>query len=74
MSKPGGGKRPDMFAQFDKNKDGRVDSNELPAQMKPMLGKVDADKNGSIDRAEWTKFQKKMSAGAGRPKQPRPGS
>lgn len=69
----------DMFARFDKNKDGRVDKDELPAQMRPMMGKVDADKNGSIERAEWSSFQKKMrGAGggpsAGGPKKPRAGS
>lgn len=75
--KPGansGGKRGDMFVQFDKNKDGQVGSDELPEQMRPMLQRIDADKNGSINRAEWSAFQKKMRSGAGRPKQPKAGS
>lgn len=60
------------FVQFDKNKDGRVDSDELPAHMKPVLGQIDADKNGSIDRDEWSKFQKKTRSAPAGPKQPRP--
>ena len=56
-----------MFARFDKNKDGHVDKGELPAQMQAMMDRVDADKNGSIERAEWSSFEKKMRSGTGGP-------
>ena len=74
-AKPSGG---DMFAQFDKNKDGRVDKDELPAHLRPMMGQVDTDKNGSIGRGEWSSFQKKMRGAGGPnpggPKKPGSGS
>ena len=75
--KPGGdrgGNSGDMFAKFDKNKDGQIGKDELPPQMQPMLPQVDADKNGSIDRGEWSNFQKKMRSATGGPKQPSAGS
>ena len=69
-----GGKGDDMFAKYDKNKDGQVGKDELPAQMLPLLQRVDADKNGSIDRGEWSNFQKKKRSGGGGGEKPRAGS
>ena len=69
-----GGNHGDIFARFDKDKDGKVVADELPEQMRPMLSKIDTDKNGSINRSEWSAFQKKMPAGRGSSKQPRPAS
>jgi hypothetical protein len=40
--------------QFDKNDDGRIAADEVPARLKPLFRRLDADDNGSLDRKELT--------------------
>jgi len=42
-----------FFKRFDANEDGKVSLQEIPAGRKEMLGKVDANSDGSIDREEF---------------------
>ncbi len=38
--------------QFDLNKDGTISKDEIPAQMKPFVGRLDSNGDGDIDAAE----------------------
>jgi Ca2+-binding EF-hand superfamily protein len=41
-----------LFAEHDKNNDGKLDANEVPQHMLPMLQGADRNQDGSIDRDE----------------------
>lgn len=41
-----------LFAKFDKNKDGKLTKNEVPAKLWARLVKADANKDGAVTKAE----------------------
>ena len=62
------------FEAFDKNKDKKLTADELPERMKAMIGRADADKDGSITEEELEKLvEKETPPPASRPEGgPRP--
>jgi len=62
--------------QFDKNGDGKVGRDELPEQMQGFFDRMDANGDGSIDKAEIeamrARFQKGGKGGSGGPPGPAP--
>jgi len=69
----GGGPDPkelvDQLMTFDKNKDGKLDREELPERMAGILDRADANKDGLVDREELTKLAEQQAArreGSGR--------
>lgn len=44
--------KPELFDQLDKDKDGKVVKDELPANQQPNFVRIDTDRNGSISREE----------------------
>lgn len=44
----------ERIMSFDRNKDGKVGRDELPERMQDLVGKGDADRDGSLDEAEIT--------------------
>jgi hypothetical protein len=57
----------DRFMQGDKNADGKLTKDELPAPfVERAFDAADANKDGSIDRDELTKYMKAQSEGRGR--------
>jgi Ca2+-binding EF-hand superfamily protein len=54
-----GGGRPSattIFAQFDKNKDGKLTKDEVPSQMWDRLAAADSDGDGSVSKREFEKM------------------
>ena len=49
------------FDLADKNRDGKLDKGELPAQYALIMDSIDANKDGVIDLAEWTTATRKPS-------------
>lgn len=41
-----------LFARFDKNKDGKLTKSEVPAKLWARLVKADANKDGAVTKAE----------------------
>ena len=65
----------EFFARNDRNQDGRITPDELPAGAKQMLGRVDADKDGAITKAEDAAFRAaraRQGGGQRRPPLPEP--
>lgn len=69
---PGGPGRGAMAAQMveqmmsnDKNNDGKLTSRELPDRMKQLVNRADANKDGSVDKEELTKFVEQQQGGRG---------
>ncbi len=62
----GGGPDPkelvDQLMTFDKNKDGKLGSDELPERMAGILERADANKDGAVDREELTKLAEQQAA------------
>lgn len=55
-----------IFSKLDKNSDGKLTSDEIPADQAERLKASDANKDGIIDKAEMTKaIKSRMSAGGG---------
>ncbi len=73
---PGGGGLLDGIAkqvkQLDVNKDGTISQDEIPAQFKPMVGRLDANGDGAIDAQELAALtgEEPAAAGAGGPESP----
>ncbi len=42
----------DRLMQLDQNKNGRIEKDEIPARMRPMVGRLDTDGDGDIDADE----------------------
>jgi Ca2+-binding EF-hand superfamily protein len=63
----GGGQRPQQqpmqFADFDKNKDGKIARSELPEQMAQVFDRWDENKDGSVDEAEFKKATQRARPG-----------
>ena len=57
--------RPDPFDRWDRNADGRLTRDELPAPLRPNFDRVDANRDGAISRAEHDAFRRRP-AGPGR--------
>ena len=64
----------DMFAELDKDRDGKISKDELPAQMQQMMAMADADKDGSVSRSEWELSREKRRPRTGGPKKAGAGS
>jgi len=62
-----------MFQRFDKNGDGKLQMDEMPEQMRPMLKMADKNGDGAVDRDELTALRDKMGQG-GPPGGGRPGA
>ena len=71
----GGPPSPDaLFARADKNKDGKLQADELPEQMRPMIKRADKDKDGALSKAEMTAaFSAMRGGGPGGPGGNQPG-
>jgi HlyD family secretion protein len=69
--KPGGGSRPkapnlgQIFDRLDKNKNDKIDADEMPPQMKTGMKNADTNGDGAIDRQEMTAAMARF--GKGRP-------
>ena len=50
---------------FDKNKDGKVDKDELPEQMQRILRRADTNGDGAIDTEEAQKLGEQFQRGQG---------
>lgn len=63
----GGGRRqmqgPPAFADFDKNKDGKIARTEMPEQMAQRFDNFDENKDGFVDEAEWKKVMNRPRIG-----------
>jgi Ca2+-binding EF-hand superfamily protein len=64
----GGGQRfqqmqPPQFADWDKNKDGKIVRSELPEQMAQNFDRIDENKDGAIDEAEFKKVMNRPRPG-----------
>ena len=62
---PGGGDRPGSFSadrllRMDRNGDGRLSEQELPAQMRSRMDRKDANGDGFIDRSEAEALERKL--------------
>jgi Ca2+-binding EF-hand superfamily protein len=56
--------RPPMqFADFDKNKDGKIARGEMPEQMAQMFDRLDENKDSFVDEAEWKKMMNRPRLG-----------
>ena len=70
---PGGGMDPAavvsmIFGRLDKNKDGKISTDEIPADQAARMSSSDANGDGFIERAELQKaMAERMSAGGGGP-------
>jgi len=66
---PGGGsdtaERLTQLMSYDKNGDGKLVAAELPERMQAMIERADADKDGSVTRAELEAFLNRQGAGRG---------
>jgi Ca2+-binding EF-hand superfamily protein len=51
--------------QFDKNGDGKVSKDELPAEMQPMIDRADANGDGAVDAAEIEQMRSRFAPGGG---------
>jgi len=51
--------RPDPFDRWDRNADGQLTRDELPAPLRPNFDRVDADRDGVISRAEHDAFRRR---------------
>ena len=49
-----------MFDIFDKDKDGKLSEAEIPDRMKENVGRIDTNKNKTIEKEEWLKFAAEM--------------
>lgn len=56
----------DRFDEWDKNKDGKLQKEELPARLRGNFGRADTDRDGVISREEDASFQERRSS-PGRP-------
>lgn len=54
------------FEDLDKNKDGKISQDEAPERMKQFFGRMDANSDGSIDKAEWEAAQERRRNRGGR--------
>ena len=65
----GGGMRQFQFPTFkdmDKNKDGKLSKDELPAQFPPQaFDRIDTNHDGFIDENEWNAMRNRMGGGGG---------
>jgi len=59
-----------FFARNDRNKDGKLTRDELPAGARRMFDRVDADKDGAITPAEDTAFRAARGPAAGAQRRP----
>lgn len=53
--------------QFDKNGDGKVTKDEVPAEMQPVIDRLDANGDGAVDAAEIEQMRSKFPPGGGGP-------
>ena len=60
QSAAGGGAGGDFMAQLDKNKDGKLQKDELPSQMQSYFDRLDSNSDGAIDTAEMEAARKAM--------------
>ena len=51
--------------QFDKDGDGKISKDEVPAQMQPMFGRLDANGDGFIDQGEVSAASARYKKGGG---------
>lgn len=56
---------PEMFANADKNKDGKLSKDEVPAEMWERLSKLDKDNDGAVSKEEMAAMRGKGGPGAG---------
>ena len=56
---------PEMFARADKNKDGKLSKDEVPAEMWERLSKLDKDSDGAVSKEEMAAMRGKGGPGAG---------
>lgn len=75
---PGGGRFPpgepkEMIARIDKNGDGKIQKEEAPERMREGFDRMDTNKDGSIDLAEFGRFAA-MIRGENPPANPNPAS
>ena len=49
-----------LFDRFDKNKDGKLTKDEVPAMLWEHLSKADANKDGAVTKEELEAYHKKM--------------
>lgn len=50
-----------LFDTMDRNGDGRLERQEVPEALWPLMKKYDANGDGAIDRAEWRVMQQQLS-------------
>jgi len=62
-SQNGGTSRPGGAGDLDKNGDGKITRDELPARQRTMFDRLDANQNGVLDEAELRELQKLFRAG-----------
>ncbi|MFN5734024.1 MAG: hypothetical protein ACK48R_19435 [Planctomyces sp.] len=55
-----------MFETRDADKDGKLTGDEIPERMRQNLERVDANKDGGIDRTELQQAMARMAGAAGR--------
>ncbi len=65
QGRPEGKGGPDMFANADKNKDGKLSKDEVPAEMWERLSKLDKDNDGTVSKEEMAAMRGKGGPGAG---------
>lgn len=53
-----------MFAQLDKDSDGRLTKSDLPESLRARMATVDTNNDGFIDRQEWNAAARTFAAGA----------
>ena len=60
--------RPDpaqRFARLDANGDGKLQADEMPDRMKPLLNTADSNGDGALDRAEMQAAMQRFRGGGG---------